>query len=277
MNTSSTQPALHNARLPSNTPLDQNLPVWARRSNPVVRRELGQYWKRLFPDLNLLARVLVVEALVMMFVPLSLLMTMTLPVMVVSVVAVPVALVLYGRVVVTMIHAAAGAMVDAHNNHTLDLLRVSLVPLDHIILGKVAASLWRCMEDIDLILLAAAVAGMPILTIYHFGPLRAEEVTLGIRVLAAAGIFVLPVRLMLEPFMLASVAVAVGTVSPTRAGAVVVTVAFAVFYVVLGLLPYLMRWPGNLFVLGGMVLPLVMAVVLATVAIRFAVWRVQAA
>jgi len=248
--------------------------VWARRSNPVVWRELGQNWKRLFPDVGLLARVVGVEATVVLLVPLGLLMTITLPMIMLSVLAFPVALFLYGRTVVSMIHAAAVAIVDAHTNHTLDLLRVSLVPLRHIILGKTAASLWRRMDDMDLILLGAAIAGMPILTVYHFGPLRAEEVTLGLRLLAAVGVLALPLRLMLEPFMLAAVAVAVGTVSPTRAGAVTVTLAFAAFYYVLALLPYLLRWPGLWLLVGGVIGPLVVSVLLTAVVVQFATWRI---
>ncbi len=273
--TTSSPPKITRTLPPSNTPLDANLPNWARRSNPVVRRELGQQWKRLFPDVGLLARVIGLEALVVVFLPLGILMTITLPVMVVSVIAVPAALFLYGRTVVSMIHAAAAAIVDAHNNHTLDLLRVSLVPLDHIILGKIAASLWRRMDDIDLILLGAAIAGTPILTVYHFGPLRADEVTLGLRMLAAAGVMALPIRLTLEPFMLAAVAVAVGTVSPTRAGAVVTTSAFAVFYFALTLLPYLMRWPGAWLLVSGIIMPLVASLLLTAGAVQFATSRIQ--
>jgi hypothetical protein len=257
--------------------IDQNLPTWARRSNPIVKRELGQYWKRLFPNLSLVARVIGVQALLILLLPVGFLMTITLPIAVVSVMVIPVAAFLYGRTVVGVISTAAGAMVGAQNNYTLDLLRVSLVPLDHILLGKVAASLWRQMDDIDLILLAAMIGGVPMLTVYYFAPLGVEEVTLGVRVLALLGVAVLPARVLLEPFMLGAVAVAMGTVSSTRAGAVVTVTALGVFYYAITLLPYAARLPNGMMLLVTVVLPILLPTLIATGAIQFAMWRVHTA
>jgi len=255
--------------------IDQNLPTWARRSNPIVRRELGQYWKRLFPNLTLLSRVVGVQALFILLMPVGFLMTITLPIAVVSVLVIPVAVFLYGRTAVGAINAAAGAMVGAQNNHTLDLLRVSLVPLDHILLGKVAASLWQQMEDIDLILLAAMIGGVPMLTVYYFAPLGVDEATLGVRVLALLGVAVLPMRILLEPFMLGALAVAAGTVSTTRAGAVVTVTALGVFYYVLTLIPYAARLPNAVMFLLTVALPVALPLLVTAGAIQFATWRIK--
>lgn len=255
--------------------IDKNLPTWARRSNPVVRRELGVFWKRLFPNLSRLVKLLGIQAVFVMLMPLGFLITFTLPVAVISIVIVPVALFLYGRVIVSVVHGTGGAMVAARNQHTLDLLRVSMLSLRHIILGKIAANLWKRMEDIDTILLGIMLCGMPALAAYHVAPLRADEVTLGIRMLVVLGMAVLPIRLLVEPFMAGALAVAIGSVVPTRAGAVVTTLALMVFYYVCVLTPFMFR-PNTLgVILFGVVMPLFVPVVTSLVAVTFAGWRIE--
>jgi hypothetical protein len=250
--------------------IDQNLPPWARRSNPVVRRELGVFWKRLFPNLNRLVRLLGIQAAFVLLMPLGFLITFTLPVAVISIVIVPVALVLYARVIVSVAHGTSWAMVAARNFHTMDLLRVSLLSLREIILGKIAANLWKRMEDIDTILLGVLLCGMPTLAAYHIAPLRIEEVTIGIRLLVILGMFVLPVRLLVEPFMAGALAVALGSVLPTRSGTVVTTLALMVFYYVCVLVPFLFRPDTVWVILLGVVIPLLLPVTVSVMAVWFA-------
>ncbi|PJF25046.1 MAG: hypothetical protein CUN53_14755, partial [Phototrophicales bacterium] len=42
--------------------MDRGLPEWARRSNPVVRRHLGAYWKTIVPDARQIGRWLLVQS-----------------------------------------------------------------------------------------------------------------------------------------------------------------------------------------------------------------------
>jgi hypothetical protein len=255
--------------------IDQNLPRWARRSNPVIRRELGEFWKYLLPNVRLVAKLLGLQAILLLLMPLVLLMNITLPVAVVSVLVVPAAVLLYGRTLLNVIHSTAAAIVDATNNHTLDLLRVSLLPLHYIILGKIAAGLWRRMEDLDLILTGLLFVGMPVVTAYYLAPLSPDEITLTARTLATLVIFVLPARVMLEPFMFGALALAIGASTHSRAGTVVTVTGIAVFYYVLLVLLLMANLSLMSMYLTDVILPLGLPLGVTVGCVRFAAWRIR--
>ncbi|MEP7292198.1 MAG: hypothetical protein ABI835_10455, partial [Chloroflexota bacterium] len=60
--------------------IDRNLPVWARRTNPVVRRDLGSYWKTLTPDMGLVLRIYLSQVvLILLSFPFPLLFVLLMP------------------------------------------------------------------------------------------------------------------------------------------------------------------------------------------------------
>ena len=60
--------------------LDKRLPPWARRSNPIIRRHLGMYWKTILPDAVFLVKIVLVQAgLVAATLPIPFLFDLALP------------------------------------------------------------------------------------------------------------------------------------------------------------------------------------------------------
>lgn len=255
-------------------PLDRDLPYWARRSNPVVRRELGAFWKRLLPDFTLLARVLLAQVFLLML-PFQFLMTLTMPITVVAVFTLPVLLFLYLRVLLVTLNSAAEAIVNARANHTLDLLRVTLIPLEHIVLGKIAASVWQRIDDLDLVLLGVAAFAMPFLAVTHMALLPPNVMHWDVRLLVMGALLVLPLRLLLELFMMAAVAVAFGTVLPSRAGVVTSVGGAMVFYYLFMIAPLMMFRTLPVQLALEVLLPLGVPLLVSLLAVRFAVWRIR--
>ena len=254
--------------------MDSFLPAWARRSNPIVRRELGLFWKRLFPDTKLIAKIVGGELLLLLL-PIQFLLTVTLPIAMLGVVMLPVLAFLYGRTILTVINAAAVSIVNASNNNTLDLLRVTPLPNHYIVLGKIAASVWQRIEDIDMVLIGATVFSLPFLVIHYVGTVPTNEVTLLMRFVTALAIVALPLRVILEPFMFAAVALAAGTALPTRAAAVITTLGMMVFYYLLLFVPLNSPMAFGLQVLWELVLPVVIPAAIIAIAVRFAMWQIE--
>lgn len=213
---------------PTQNRTDPDLPVWARRSNPIVRRELGMYWKRLFPNMALLGRLLLAQTVIGVLFPPLLLMNLLYPVAAVGAMVSPLLVFFYARVILTAVTRSAGAMSDAHTQYTIDLLRVSMLSTQDIVLGKAAASLWHRMESLEAVLWGASVGGLTVTTFYYFANLPADAHTWPLRLLALASMWGFALRVLLDPLMLAVVGVAVGTVIHTRSQAVAVTLAGAI-------------------------------------------------
>lgn len=257
------------------TQVDSNLPRWARRSNPVVRRELGRGWKMLFPNVRVLSRVLFAQLLMALLLPRSLLMTITLPIAALSTLLIPVVLLLYGRVLVTVSVSSATSMTLAHNHHTLDLLRVSSLSTWDIILGKVAASVWHRMDDIDMVVLAVTLFSLPMLVIQHLGGLEPGDPALSGRILTSLTLVSLPLRVLLEPFMLGALGVLLGSVLRTRAGAVTTTMGLGLFYVLLVNMTRLIAMPFANRLIADIVLPLVLPLLITAGALWLTHWLLR--
>lgn len=255
--------------------MDAFLPRWARRSNPIVKRELGVYWKRLFPDVSLIARIVGVQAVLILLLPVEFLLTLTLPIAMLAVVLMPILVMIYGRVLFSVVNAAAASMSDAYANNTLVLLRLTPLPLAHIVLGKVAAGVWKHVEDIDLILLGVTIFSLPFLTIFYLGDTPPRDVTLLMRVPVVLVLISLPVRVMAEPFMFSALALAAGTALPTRAAAVVTTLSGLVFYYVGLLVPLTAPLAGWANLLVAVVLPLALPVLVSVGAVWYAIHNIQ--
>lgn len=260
---------------PPNYEIDSALPAWARRSNPIVRRELGPFWKRLLPNTSLLTKWILFQVGLVLLMPLEIMMTLTIPIAMLGIVLAPVVLLIYGRALVGVVNATSTAMVNAHANNTLDLLRVTHISLDDIVLGKIAAGIWQRMEDIDMVLLGITVFSLPFLTAYNLSGQVLVGYNLTARLSVAALLLVLPLRAIIEPFAFGAVALAAGAILPTRAAAVVSTLAFLAFYYVMLTMPLLGNLSLGLRLLFEIVLPLLLPLGITLGAVRLARWRIE--
>src|SRR5262245_37018621 len=148
--------------------IDQRLPRWARRSNPVVRRHLGIYWKTLPPEVGQLVRIYLFQiAFMCLSFPFPIFFDFVMPVITVSLLLIPVAFVGYAHALLYIGVVAVTAMVDEWRHHTLDLLRTTPLPLEHIVFSKIAAAIWRQLDDLGLILLTATLLSLPMLVIQY--------------------------------------------------------------------------------------------------------------
>jgi len=255
--------------------IDAGLPMWARRSNPVVRRELGAFWKRLLPDMNLVSKIVGFQVLLLLVMPIQFVMTLTLPVAMLAVVLMPVVLFFYARVLLSVVNTAATSITAASNNYTLDLLRVTPIPLPRIILGKIAASVWQSIEDIDLVVLGLAIFSLPFLTIHYLDSGTMQDTMYAMRLVAIAGLITLPIRALIEPFMFSAMAIAMGSALPTRAAAVVSTLGLMVFYYLMLFIPLTAPLGIGLRVFLEIVLPLLLPCLLTFASLMFALWYIE--
>ncbi|MEZ4668937.1 MAG: hypothetical protein R3E39_13605 [Anaerolineae bacterium] len=211
--------------------IDSGLPLWARRSNPIVRRELGRSWRTMLPEITFLRQAFVVQAiLIVLTLPFPFLIALTLPTVTASILLFPFAIYVYGRLLFLTGATAARSITSELENYTLPLLRSSPYSTYEIIASKAAASIWRQVEDLGLLLIAAALLSTPLL-ISQYGSLwPLDQHPYLSRTAMILGLAVSMLRLALEPFMVAMLGIAMGAALKTRPAAVMGTVSVAGFY-----------------------------------------------
>lgn len=212
----------------------ENLPYWARATNPIVRRHLGLYWRTLPPEFEPIFYVCgfwLAALLLGIFFPFVTDLATT--VIVVSVLVIPVGMIFYVRALFSVAANSASAMADEIRNNTMQLLMSTPMSLDQIFLGKVAASLWRKMDDLILIVQGAAIFGPPLIIMHYAGlfPLRESGPVTYLLIIAMTLVSML--RLVLEPLMFGMVGVGIGAFVPFRSIAMTSSVAFVAFYFLL--------------------------------------------
>lgn len=211
--------------------LDWRLPEWARRSNPIVRRHLGIYAKTIPPQVRpLLTLFLAQAALVMLTVPLPFIFNVTLPLITVSILLLPLSFYYYGQVLLAIANDSATIMLKELSNNTLNLLRTTPLTSKEILLGKIAAAIWRRAEDLNMLLVAASLFGLPAIVMLIANQWSPEQhpITSQVAIVLIFGASIL--RLALEPFMVATLGVMVGAMVPVRSSALVATLLLTFFY-----------------------------------------------
>ena len=148
--------------------LDRRLPAWARRSNPVVRRHLGLFWKTILPELGFLLRIYVAQvAIIAISLPIPFLLDLLAPTITATILLLPFALVMYIQTLVLIGYQAAIIMTAELQADNLTLLRVTPLSLRSILGSQVASVVWRHVENLGLLIVAAGLLTLPILiTIY---------------------------------------------------------------------------------------------------------------
>ena len=225
--------AINRINADERSPMD-TLPYWARATNPIVRRHLGLYWRTLPPELEpILYTTGFWVAALLLGIIFPFITDLATTVIVVSVLVIPVGMIFYLRSLFSIAANSSVAMADEIRNNTMQLLMSTPISLDHIFLGKVAAAIWRKMDDLILIIYGASIFGPPLVIMHYAGlfPLRESGVITYVLIIALSLVSIL--RLVVEPVMLGMVGVGIGAFIPFRSLAMTSSVAFVAFYFVL--------------------------------------------
>jgi hypothetical protein len=142
--------------------IDEHLPQWARRSNPIVRRHLGVHWKVLPLEIELLVRLLGVQGgLLLVSIPLPIVLPLVFTLLPVALVMLPFVFLAYGRLLLYVGAFTVRMIIDEQQNNSLSLLRTTPISLRHILYSKASAGVWRQVEDLGLLVIAAALLTLP--------------------------------------------------------------------------------------------------------------------
>ncbi len=251
--------------------VDRHLPSWARRSDPIVKRHLGIYWKILPLEIDLLARIYGVQVgIILASILIPIILPLTFTMLPVSIVMLPFIFAAYGRVLLNIGMFTTRMIVDEQENNTLSLLRTTPIPLWHILVSKAAAGVWRQVEDLSLILMGVALLSLPVIGLQYatYWPLD-EEVVFS-RFSLVLGLATVIIRVIIEPFMIAAMAILIGSIVPSRIPAITALTATGFFYFLFINLPRLLIMSPVVRVLVEFVLPVVVPLVVIFVCFRLA-------
>ncbi|MCU0479726.1 MAG: hypothetical protein MUE54_00780 [Anaerolineae bacterium] len=242
----STPTLTHENRLATNdtVSLDKSLPLWARRSNPIIRRQLGAHWRVFLPEVRPIVTWIIAYTifLALTFTGSDLLYIMFVPFALVSIIIFPGVLFVYMRTLAQIASDSAEAMVTEYTHDSLTLLRTTPFTGMEIILSKIAGSIWRRMDDLqDTTSYTRTLGGMAILGFYivQFNPVSYPNVA---QVLALPMLLASLVRIPLEMVMVACVASMIGAYAKSKSSAVTSTLIFTFFYFLLLTLLRFIGW-----------------------------------
>jgi len=256
--------------------LDPSLPGWARRSNPIVRRQLGIYWKTLPLDLSLWLRIMVIEAaLVLVAAAFPAFYSLIMPVVTVSLLLAPLVFVLYGQALAGIAIQSAEAVYDELHNGTLPLLLVTPFPRRHILYSKVAASIWRQVDNMSMVIIGHALLSLPVLILQYTSLYVGEVDTLVMSVAIILALGAGLARLLVEPVLVAAIGALVGAVTSPRIVTRIVTIALCVAYFFFVNVPRLLDLSFETRLIVELVAPIVLPVALAWLALALATRLLQ--
>lgn len=249
--------------------IDEQLPNWARRNNPIVRRQLGIYWRVFPPQPGPVLKWLAIQSgLLLLTILYPVLFVMILTFLLAAITILPYAFWLYVQALGHVANESTSAMADEFRNETLTLLRTTPFSAREIILSKIAASVWRRMDDLDYVISLALVLGMPAIALFYlttWPPNEVPVVAQGLTIIMMASSLI---RLPLEMFMVASVGTMMGAAVHNRSTALLSTLTLVFFYFLLINLARLLTlsWPMQLIV--DSVLPILFPIVISWLAVR---------
>lgn len=260
------------------TRIDDNLPRWARRSHPIVRQQLGIYWKTLPLEVELWTRLLILQVgLVLLALPFPLLYSFVMPIVTVSIILVPGAFYVYGLVLMQIGRRATDAMFTERRSNTLALLRVTPLALHEIFFSKIAASIWRNLDNLSLVFSAHVLLSLPLLVLQYaniFGPGATQSAQTVVAIILA--LLVNMLRLFLEPVMVGALGLLFGTFVNPRIAAEIITITLSAVYFAFINLPRLLPLGPTARLLVDFALPLGLPVIItvgALAATRYLIHR----
>ena len=249
------------------------VPYWARSTNPIVRRHLGLYWRTLPPQFEpILYAIGIWAAVLFLTIPLPFMFDLTMPLIVVGVLAIPIAVLAYAHILFSIAVTASTTMAEEIRNNTISLLRTTPMSLDQIFLGKIAAAIWKRIDDIVLIALVASIFSVPILVMNYANIFPPEENPLIMQTTVVIGLIVSLVRLAIEPIMVGAIAVMIGAFTLYRSAAITSSLVITGFYFLLiNLLQFVPKENQVLFKLFvDIVVPLVAPLLIIWISLRIA-------
>jgi ABC-type Na+ efflux pump permease subunit len=177
----------------------------------------------------------------------------------------------YGRLLIYVGAFTVRMIIDEQQNNSLSLLRTTPISLRHILYSKASAGVWRQVEDLGLLVIAAALLTLPAIGLQYAVYWPFEEVNLVSRLTLGAGLLASIARLFLEPMMVASMAILVGSVVTQRTQALISLAGLGVFYFILINLPRLLPLPPETRILIDFVLPVALPLVISVTAFQLAI------
>ncbi|MBZ0288835.1 MAG: hypothetical protein K8I30_14555, partial [Anaerolineae bacterium] len=123
-----------------------------------------------------------------------------------------------------------------------------------------------------LILMAAALLSLPFIGLQYAGYWSFDEFTIVTRLALILGLGSALIRLIIEPFMIAALAMAIGAGVPSRATAMISLAVVTLFYFLLINLPRLMELSAEMRVVVEFVLPLVLPLAITWGSFRLAIY-----
>ncbi|MBE2182936.1 MAG: hypothetical protein IAE89_05890 [Anaerolineae bacterium] len=258
--------------------MDRALPEWARRTNPVVKRQLGMYWKLMPVNIPRIIRWYALQAgLIIASIWLPFLFTILMPLAIISLIALPLAFGLFIYVLLQIGMAAANSMVDENRCDSLDLLRVCPRPLNEILYSKGAAAIWRQIENLGLVFAVATFTSLPMMVILFdrwfegFDQLALSRIA----VTLALGSCIL--RVGLESVMAAAIGLAIGSGMRRRVPANVTTGLLLLAYFAFINLIRLPGWSVEIRLLVEIVIPVALPLMIIPLCIRAAIRQIERA
>lgn len=253
--------------------IDQEFPYWARRSNPLVRRQLGVYWKTVLPESSTLARVYIFQvAIILLSVIFPFIFRVSAGVAVASVLLLPIAFVAYFRVLMNVAYDSTLAVVTELRENTLALLQITPLTLREILMSKAAAAVWRRAEELSMIITGSFLLTLPILLLQYTSIIPLQFYPVESRFVVFAALTVSLARLFLEPLMVGAIGIVVAIVMPFRVSGALWTMTLTGVYFALINLPRLLAMPVNLRLLLEIALPLIVPLVVTWGAFRVATY-----
>lgn len=256
--------------------LDDSLPEWARRSNPIIRRQLGVFWRVFTPEIDTILRLLLFQiGVILVTIYFPALLTPVLMLTLASFMLLPIAFYIYAQLLIHIVNDSVTVITKEFTNDTLTLLRVTPISLREIVLSKVAATFWRRMEMLDNVLTMALFLGTPVLVLIQILNFPPDEYPVTSQLLVIATMIVSIVRLPLEMFMVGMLGTVIGTAAKVRTPATIATGVVVFFYFLLINLPRLTSLSLPMQILVDIVLPIVIPIVLIWLSLRGTLYLLQ--
>lgn len=222
---------------PKFTPIEsrtEHLPYWARSTNPIVRRHLGLYWRTIPPDVQPFFMILGIWlGLMGMGIIFPFFLDFAMISFLASLMILPFTAVYYGYILLSIATESATAMQSEMDNNTFELLRTTPMNLSQILLGKVAASIWKHMDDLIMLSQLALAFSPPAIFAEYANIWPAEHSAFLAPLLTLVASVVVLLRVFLEPIMIGVLAVFIGAIVPGRSRAITTSVFIGGFYFLL--------------------------------------------
>jgi hypothetical protein len=249
--------------------IDPNLPRWARRSHPVVKRYLGTHWRVIPPQAEPVMQWYIIQAVtVIATIPFPFLFTIIIPLVLVSLAVLPIALFYYGRALFEIAAESAKTMSSEVENSTLQLLLATPMNVREVLLSKISGVVWMQSEMLSLILVVAGLTQLPTLMMLyiHRYPLETVGVTAHVFMLLALASSV--VRIPIEMFAVAMVGQVVGLKTRGRNTAAASAASLVAFYFILINMPRLLHVSLPFMLIVEIIMPVVLPLVIILMGLR---------